>query len=98
MTTSAVDSTARKSVNDDGTTNPKPAAPLVHPNEPPIPNKTKTQNIRVSAAVLDAARKDGEALLRDLKTSLVGLSQVEADERMRKTGPNEIAQERKQGW
>jgi Mg2+-importing ATPase len=60
--------------------------------------KTKNQNIHVSPAVLDAARKDGEQLLRDLRTSLNGLTQAEADERARTTGPNEIAQERKQGW
>jgi Mg2+-importing ATPase len=55
-------------------------------------------NIRVAPAVLDAARKDGEALLRDLKTSHAGLSQEEADARLRADGPNEVAQERKPGW
>jgi P-type Mg2+ transporter len=60
--------------------------------------KTHHQNISVSPAVLEAARKDGEALLRDLRTSLAGLSEGEAEERARATGQNEIAQERKQGW
>src|SRR5450755_3815682 len=69
-----------------------------NPNEPPNLTKTKNQNIRVSPAVLDAARKDEEHLLRDLRTSLNGLAQDEAEERARTTGPNEIAQERKQGW
>jgi len=73
-------------------------APPASPNEHPILTKTKSQNIRVSPAVLDAARKDGEELLRDLRTSLNGLTQAEAQERARTTGPNEIAQERKQGW
>ena len=73
-------------------------APPASPNEHPILTKTKSQNIRVSLAVLDAARKDGEELLRDLRTSLNGLTQAEAQERARTTGPNEIAQERKQGW
>jgi Mg2+-importing ATPase len=73
-------------------------APPFRPNEPPIKTKTKSQNIRVSPAVVDAARKDGEELLRDLRTSLNGLTQAEAEERARSTGPNEIAQERKQGW
>ena len=68
------------------------------PTQPPIPTKTKNQNIQVSPAVLDAARKDGEALLRDLQTSLAGLTEAEAEERARTAGPNEIAQERKQGW
>jgi len=51
-----------------------------------------------ATAVLGAARKDGEQLLRDLRTSLNGLTQADAEERARSTGPNEIAQERKQGW
>ncbi len=63
----------------------------------PIAAKSKHQNIRVAPAVLDAARKDGDALLRDLRTSLTGLTQAEAEERSRAEGPNEIAQERKQG-
>jgi P-type Mg2+ transporter len=58
----------------------------------------KHQNIRVAPAVLDAARKDGAALLSDLRTSLAGLTQSEVEERARASGPNEIAQERKQGW
>ena len=60
--------------------------------------KTNHQHIRVSPAVLDAARKDGANVLRDLGTSLAGLSQTEAEDRARTSGPNEIAQERKQGW
>ena len=64
----------------------------------PLAAKSKHQNIHVAAAVLDAARKDGDALLRDLRTSLTGLTQADAEERSRAEGPNEIAQERKQGW
>jgi len=71
---------------------PEPALQI----EPHLTGKTKNQTIRVSPAVLEAARKDGEALLRDLGTSLAGLSQGEADERARTFGSNEIAQERKQ--
>src|SRR5260370_23006373 len=62
------------------------------------PTNAKTENIHVSPAVLEAARKDGEELLRDLRTSLGGLTQAEAEERARRTGPNEVAQERKEGW
>ena len=58
----------------------------------------KNQNIRVSPAVLDAARKNNEELLPDLRTSLGGLTEAEAEERERTTGPNEVAQEKKQGW
>jgi P-type Mg2+ transporter len=67
-------------------------------NSPPIAAKAKHGSIRVSDAVLDAARKEGEALLRDLRSSLVGLSEAEADARARATGPNELARESKQGW
>src|SRR5450631_1716320 len=55
-------------------------------------------SILVSPAVLEAARKDGDALRRDLKTSLDGLTQGEAEARLRAGGPNEVTQERKQGW
>jgi Mg2+-importing ATPase len=76
----------------------KVAAPPAHPDKPANSTKTKNQNIRVSPAVLDAARKNGEALLRDLQTSAAGLTQAEAEERARTTGPNVVAQEKKQGW
>jgi P-type Mg2+ transporter len=74
-------------------------APL-HANsgDPQTAAKTKKQTIQVSPAILDAARKDSSALLQDLGTSPAGLSEAVAEERLRATGPNEIAQERKQGW
>jgi Mg2+-importing ATPase len=74
------------------------ALPQARPIEPSITDKSKRQNIRVAPAVLDAARKDGQALLGDLQTSLAGLTQAEAEERARVAGPNAIAQEHKQGW
>jgi Mg2+-importing ATPase len=74
------------------------AGPPVRLREPLIPAKAKSQKIRVSTEVLDAARKDVEALLRDLRSSLAGLTEAQAEERLNATGPNEIAQERKQGW
>jgi Mg2+-importing ATPase len=67
-------------------------------DKPLIPANAKNQNIRVSPAVLDAARKNNEELLRNLQTALGGLTEAEAEERQRTTGPNEVAQERKQGW
>lgn len=73
------------------------AAPT-HPGRPPISTKTRDHNIRVSTAVLDAASKDEEELLRFLRTTTEGLTQTEAEERARATGPNEVAQERPQGW
>lgn len=99
MTTPDADRTTKTPAADAGKADPK-AAPLpARPNgQPPIPSKNKSQNIRVSPAVLDAARKGGEEVLRDLHTSLDGLSEAEAEERGRTAGPNEVAQERKQGW
>jgi P-type Mg2+ transporter len=84
-------------VDDAGTSGRGAAAPP-HPTGPLIPAKSKKQNIHVSPAVLDAARKDTEQLLHDLRTSLAGLSQADAEERARTAGPNEVAQERRQGW
>ena len=52
----------------------------------------------MSPAVLDAAGKDGDELLRSLRTTGEGLTQVEAEDRARKTGPNVVAQERRRGW
>jgi Mg2+-importing ATPase len=63
-----------------------------------IPAKAKEHNIRVSTTVLDAAAKEGDALLQSLRTAPEGLTQTEAEERARTSGPNEVAQERRRGW
>lgn len=70
---------------------------MPHSSEWQIAAKVHHPHIRVSSEVTTAARKDGEAVLRDLGTSVAGLSQIEAEQRGRMNGPNEIAQERKQG-
>ena len=98
MTTEDEGSKSGAPVVDAETAGSKLVGPAAHPTEPSIPTKSKRQNIHVSPAVLDAARKDGEQLLQDLRTSLGGLTQADAEERARTTGPNEVAQERKQGW
>ncbi len=67
-------------------------------HHPPGSRKPRNRTIQVSPAVLEAARKNAEDLLRELRTSNSGLSQVEAEERARSTGPNEVAQERRLGW
>jgi Mg2+-importing ATPase len=72
--------------------------PATPPVQPPLPTRKKNQEIHVSPSVLDAARKDSEQLLRDLRTSLNGLTEADAEGRARTTGPNQVAQERKQGW
>jgi Mg2+-importing ATPase len=74
------------------------AGPPARPDEPAILAKSKNHNIRISPAVLDAAGKDGEELLQSLRTNSGGLTQTEAEERARAAGPNEVAQERRQGW
>jgi P-type Mg2+ transporter len=89
---------AGTSLSNAETAGPNPAGPPSPPNPVPIRTKGKNQHIQVSPAVLTAARKDNEELLRDLQTSLNGLTQTEAEERVRTTGPNEVAQQRKQGW
>src|ERR1017187_9776804 len=81
-----------------GIASSKSAEPPVRPAKPPSPTNAKTENIRVSPAVIEAVGKDAATLLRDLRTSPDGLTQTEAEERARTTGPNEVAQERKQGW
>src|SRR5579871_1079711 len=71
---------------------------MTTPHTPAASTKAKNHNIQVSPAVLDAARKDGEELLQSLRTAAQGLTQTEAEDRARAVGPNEVAQERKQGW
>src|SRR5271166_2664075 len=82
----------------DQTPGPSLAGAPAHPGEPANATKSKHRNIRVSPAVLDAAGKDGEELIQSLRTTATGLTQVEAEERARTAGPNEVAQERRQGW
>ena len=98
MTTADGESARTALANGGGTPASTAATPPVQSAEHPIPAKGKKQNIRVSPAVVDAASKSGEQVLVDLRTSLSGLTEVEAEERARTAGPNEIAQERKQGW
>jgi len=96
MTTPDADGTGKALYKGGGTSSVE--GPSAHPYDPRISTKAKSHNIQVSPAVLDAARKDGEELLRDLRTSLGGLTQAEAEERARSAGPNEVAQERRQSW
>ena len=96
MTTPDADS--RALAGGAGMTGSTEVRPPLSPTEPSIPKNAKSKNIQVSPAVLDAARKGGEELLRDLRTAPGGLTQAEAEERARTTGPNEVAQEKPQGW
>ena len=80
----------------------KPTSPVAEPPAPPhdtaIHAQEKSHKIHVSPAVLEAARRDGGQLLQSLGTTAGGLTQTEAEDRARRTGPNEVAQERRQGW
>jgi Mg2+-importing ATPase len=76
----------------------KAALPVAPAATAAIPNQAKNKNIRVSPAVLDAAEKDGEELFKSLRTTAAGLTQAEAEERARTAGPNEVTEERRQGW
>jgi len=60
--------------------------------------KTKSQTIHVAQALLDAASKEGDALLLSLKTTATGLTQTVAEERARTVGLNEVAEEKAKGW
>ena len=79
-----------------------PAATSQPPGKPLIPAKffakAKQNSIHLSPAVLDAAARDGDELLRSLRTAPEGLTQSEAEARARTVGPNEVAQERPRGW
>jgi Mg2+-importing ATPase len=99
MKTYNADNPAWPLVNADGKVDSNiTAPPAPPPAEPPLHVKAKHENIRVSPAVLDAARKEGQELLQSLRTTAAGLTQSEAEERARTVGPNEVAQERRQGW
>ena len=68
------------------------------PARPSIQAKAQTHKIAVSAAVIEAARRDGDDLLKSLGTCAAGLTESEAEDRSRRTGANEIAQEKPQTW
>src|ERR1700730_5142664 len=98
MTTPDGDTAPRALVDDAGAASSRLAGPPARTHEPLLPTKPKNPNIRRFAAVLHAAREGCDELLQHLRTSLDGLTQAEAEERAWRTGPNEVAQERKQGW
>jgi P-type Mg2+ transporter len=98
MTTPDTDDKLRSPFSAGGTEGDGLAAIHPPPKTPPIPPNAKDHGIHVSPAVLEAAGKDGEELLRYLRTSPAGLTQTEAEERLRSAGPNQVTQEHRQGW
>jgi len=88
-----------KPLDADGHTAGSPEVqPPPGPPESPVLKKAKSKNIHVSPAVEAAARKSGDELLRDLGSAAGGLTQAEAEKRALTAGPNEVAQEKPQGW
>ena len=102
MTVPDTDRAADASAGKPGPAGVTTAATSQPPGKPVIPAKifakAKQSNIHVSPAVLDAAARDGDELLRSLHTAPEGLTQTEAESRARTVGPNEVAQERPRGW
>ena len=98
MTAPETNTAVEKPAEKGGPAGNSPAAVPTPPGAAPAAAKAKNHNIRVSPAVLDAAGKDGDALLGSLRASPEGLTQAEAEERERTVGPNEVAQERRRGW
>ena len=54
--------------------------------------------IRVSPQLADAAHRDAADVLSTLGTRMEGLTDAEAETRLEKYGPNEVAQEKQHGW
>ena len=59
-------------------------------------NLTGWNGASVSDQLLEKARTDTETVLRELESQLDGLSQAEADSRLKQYGLNEIAREKRQ--
>lgn len=58
-----------------------------------LPGVKDPQN---SVRILELARADSDTVMKQLESRLVGLSQLEADSRLKKFGANEIAREKRQ--
>jgi Mg2+-importing ATPase len=98
MTTPDTNSAVEESAEKAGPAGVAPAGTPAASDKSSAAARAKNHNIRVSSAVLDAAAKDGDALLQSLHTTPAGLTQAEAEARARTAGPNEVAQERRRGW
>src|ERR1035437_10954600 len=96
-TTSDSNRAVEKSVANTASDTAGPAVTLPPTEASPISAKTKEHHIRVSPDVLDAVPKDGDELLRSLHSGSDGLTQSEAENRARTSGPNEVVQDRRRG-
>ena len=59
----------------------------------PVPGRNGAHN---SVELLEKARADADAVLKELGSQLGGLSEAEADSRLKQVGTNEIAREKRQ--
>src|SRR5512137_880114 len=67
------------------------------PEAQPAPPKPANANAaRYSVELLEKARADTDAVLKELGSQLGGLSEAEADSRLKQVGTNEIAREKRQ--
>ncbi len=71
--------------------------PKTTPNSSQHPGKLASENgAKVSAELVEKARADTDTVLKELASRLDGLSQAEADSRLKQFGLNEIAREKHQ--
>src|SRR5262249_33094881 len=68
------------------------------PNRVNRPPGNKSGAISVSPLLVEAARCEPDEACRKLETTLEGLTQAQAEERLGRHGPNEGAREREHGW
>ena len=85
MTKPEAENTAEALVDAAGIGGSKSAEPPVHPAAPPSPTNAKTENIHVSPAVLEAARKNGEEPPRDTANIAGGRTQAEGEDGLGKS-------------
>ncbi len=68
---------------------PTPSAP---------PSKRKAPNVRLPSRLSDVARMEGAEALKLLGTSMDGLSEATAADRLAQFGPNEVSREERNDW
>jgi Mg2+-importing ATPase len=78
------------------TEKPSPTPPVAAAAAPSP--KRKTPNVRLSSRLGEAARMEGVEALRLLDTSLNGLTETVACERLQQLGPNEVSREKRHDW
>ncbi|MEI7929715.1 MAG: cation-transporting P-type ATPase, partial [Verrucomicrobiales bacterium] len=69
--------------------------PKLHPSVSPTP---KGHGIHFAPVLSEAARLEVEVVLVNAKSSLNGLSGIEASRRLAEVGPNVVAVDKRHGW